>query len=219
MKPIVALIDLTTLVVVILSVWSLRFLGIPFVGAITMAIGLSVVFGLLRMRGQSPAVIGLGAVPPFRTLIIEAARLLPWFGLAWVLGGLVGVALFGQPQASSAVTQLPDNFWGLLFDVTIITWVLIGFGEEVVFRGFILHRLLVLAGETGRGQIIACGIQALLFGALHASQGGAGMIMTGLIGFTFAWFYLSRPDRSLWPLILVHALTDTIILSASRIFG
>ena len=53
MKPIAALFDLIAIVVVIMAVWSLRFLGVPFVGAITMAVGLSVVFGVLRMRKRS----------------------------------------------------------------------------------------------------------------------------------------------------------------------
>ena len=217
MKPTAALFDLIAIVVVVMAVWSLRFLGIPLVGAITMAVSLLVVFGILRMRGQTAAIIGLCALPPARTLFTQAGRLLPWFLMAWLVGGLVGVALFGQPQVSAAVTQLPDNVWGFLFDVTVITWVLIGFGEEVVFRGFTLHRLLVLTGDTRRGQMLACGIQAIWFGTLHSSQGGSGMLMTGFIGFTFAWFYLSRPQRSLWPLILVHALTDTAVLSASWI--
>ena len=83
MKPLVALIDLIAMVVVITATWSLRFLGVPFVGAITMAVGIALVFGILRVRGQTPEAIGLVALPPARKLISEAGRLLPWFGKLW----------------------------------------------------------------------------------------------------------------------------------------
>jgi len=75
-------------------------------------------------------------------------------------------------------------------DVTIVTWVLIGFGEEFVFRGFILNRLLVLTGETRNGWVLASLLQAIWFSAGHASQGLTGMLMTGAIGFvlTMNWF-------------------------------
>ena len=70
-----------------------------------MALALVLVFGILRIRGQDPEIIGLGAFPPVRVLFAEAVRLVPWFGLAWILGGVVGVALFGQPQTSIAVQE------------------------------------------------------------------------------------------------------------------
>lgn len=209
------MVDILIVVFVLTSVWSLRFLGVPDVGPMTMAVALALVFGLLKFRGQSVGLIGLNALPPARQLLAEAGRLLPWFAVAWLVGGFIGVGLFGQPQVSKAVTLLPESFWGAFLDVTLITWVLIGFGEEVVFRGFVLQRLLCLTGEEKSGKIIACALQAVWFGALHASQGGAGMIMTGFIGFAFAWFYLGRTERNLWPLILVHGATDSIILSAS----
>jgi len=208
-------VDLFIVFVVLTSVWSLRFLGVPDVGTITMVVGLALVFGLLRFRGQSAGVIGLNVLPPTRQLLAETGRLLPWFAVAWLVGGLIGIDLYGQPQASTAVTLLPESFFLAFLDVTLITRVLIGFGEEVVFRGFVLQRLLCLTGEEKSGKIMACAPQAVWFGALHASQGGAGMIMTGFIGFAFAWFYLSRAERNLWPLILLHGATDSIVLSAS----
>lgn len=219
MSRVSALIDLLVLVTAVMAAWSLRFAGIPYVGPLAMAVGIIVVFILLRLRGQTLEEVGLGRVPPTATLVTEALRLLPWFGLAWLGGGFVGAALFGQPQAAAAVTELPDNAWLFLLDVTLVTWLLIAFGEELVFRGLVLHRLLALTGHSTQGRWLACAIQAAWFGSLHASQGGAGIVMTGLIGFAFAAFRLSRPGRSLWPLILLHGVVDTLVLTASRFFG
>ena len=216
MKPISAALDLIVVIAVTAGLWSLRFLDvISDVGPIVMAAALVLVFIILKMRREPAASIGLGPLPPPRRLFTEAGWLLPRFALVWLVGGGLAVALLGQPETSGAVTQLSDNVWLFLLDVTVITWVLIGFGEEVLFRGFILHRLLALTGESRRGRIVACGLQAAFFGSLHASQGAAGVVMTGMIGFIFAWYYLGLPKRTLWPLILVHAATDTIVLSVS----
>jgi membrane protease YdiL (CAAX protease family) len=84
-----------------------------------------------------------------------------------------------------------------------------------VVRGFLLDCLLALTGDTKSGRILAATLQAAWFGSLHPSQGGSGMVITGAIGLAFAWFYLSRPRRDLWPLIVVHAAVDTIVLSLS----
>ena len=85
-----------------------------------------------------------------------------------------------------------------------MTWVLIGFGEEFVFRGFILNRLLVLTGETRPGRVMASLLQAIWFGAGHASQGLTGMLMTGAVGFMLALVFLTRTNRNLWPLVIAH---------------
>jgi membrane protease YdiL (CAAX protease family) len=210
-----SLIDLLILAAAVMGTWSLRFTGLSYVGPLTMAVGLLVVFALLRWRRQPASAIGLVPIERPSTVVREAGRLLPWFGAAWLAGGFVGVALFGQPQAGSAVSQLPAAWWAFLLDVTLVTWLLIGFGEEVVFRGFLLDRLLALVGDTRNGRLAAVVLQAAWFGSLHSSQGGSGMVITGTIGLAFAWFYLSRPRRNLWPLILVHATVDTIVLSVS----
>ena len=86
-------------------------------------------------------------------------------------------------------------------------------GPGPVFREAL--RLLALTGDTKSGRILAAILQAAWFGSLHPSQGGSGMVITSAIGLAFAWFYLSRPRRNLWPLILVHATVDTIVLSMS----
>ncbi|NNL95222.1 MAG: CPBP family intramembrane metalloprotease, partial [Xanthomonadales bacterium] len=173
-----ALLDLAVLVAVIMAAWSLRFIGIENVGAITMAVALLTVFVILKLRRQGAGQIGLGPIPPARMLLQQALRLLPWFAGAWLVGGFVGVALFGPPQTASAVSELPAGLWTFLLDITVVTWVLIAFGEETVFRGFVLDRLLVLAGSERQGTWLAILLQAAWFGSLHASQGASGMIMT-----------------------------------------
>jgi membrane protease YdiL (CAAX protease family) len=213
-----AALDLGFVFSIVMATWSLRFLDIPQVGPLTMAVALAGVFGVLYFRDQPLTSIGLLPLPPFTDILRSSGRLLPWFGGAYVLGAVIGVGLFGQPETASAITEQSESFWRFLLDLTLVTWVLIAFGEEVVFRGFTLGRLMVFTGSETSGRLTAAIAQAIWFGSLHASQGAAGMIMTGTIGLAFAWFYLSKPARTLWPLILVHALADTMLLSVAWLF-
>ena len=90
---------------------------------------------------------------------------------------------------------------------------MIGFGEEFVFRGFILNRLLLLTGESGRGVVLASLLQAIWFGSGHASQGLTGMLMTGAVGFVLALAFLTRMKRNLWPLVIAHGGIDCLVLT------
>lgn len=210
-----AAVDLAILALMVMGAWSLRFLGVQNVGAITMALALLTVLVLMKLRGNRYHEVGLGPLPPFADLLRMTMNLLPWFGLAWLAGALIGIGLFGRPQAASAVTQLPQDPWAFLLDIAVVTWLLIAFGEETVFRGFVLDRLLRLVGSSRAGTWIAIVLQAAWFGSLHASQGLSGMVMTGTIGLVFGWYYLEKLRGNLWPLIIVHGSADTVLLTAA----
>ncbi len=134
-------------------------------------------------------------------------------GLTAVIVGSLVSAVFGAPSTSAAVTQLPENPWLFLLDITLVTWLLIALGEEVFFRGILLNRLLTLSGERKGGRIAAVAIQAAWFGGGHASQGVSGMLITGAVGLMLGFYFLTRAERRLLPLILAHGAIDTISLS------
>jgi membrane protease YdiL (CAAX protease family) len=214
-----ALTDLILMGVVFWSVWSLRFIGATFVGALTMGAGIVLVLILQRWRGKPLSDIGIQSVASLRWLVSHTGQAMMYIGLTMlVVGGLVSL-LLGAPSESAAITQQPQGFWFFLLDVTLITWVLIGFGEEFVFRGFILNRLLSLTGSSGRAPIVACLLQAVWFGAGHASQGLTGMVITGAIGFVLAMAFLYRMNRNLWPLVIAHAGIDSTVLTVSWLSG
>ncbi len=152
--------------------------------------------------------------------MLQLITLLPGFNtqVSQLVGGLVSY-LIGGPGVSAAITQQPVGFWLFLLDVTLVTWVLFGFGEEFVFRGFILNRLLALTGESGRGLVLASVLQAIWFGAGHASQGLSGMVITGAVGFMLALAFLTKMKRNLWPLVIAHASIDSVALTLAWLSG
>ncbi len=96
----------------------------------------------------------------------------------------------------------------LLTQFFVIT-LLIGFAEETIFRGLMLHAL------KAQGFWRAAIITALLFGLSHALNGLAGKSMaeTGAqifyaVAFGFAFAALVLQKGILWPLVIVHFLID-----------
>ncbi len=82
-----------------------------------------------------------------------------------------------------------------------------GVGEELAFRGYLLHALLLLP-LPGGGVFAAVVISSAAFGAVHAYQGPGGILRTAGAGVVFATGTLAT--GSLLPAILAHVLVDLV---------
>jgi hypothetical protein len=84
-----ALTDLILMGVVFWSVWSLRFIGATFVGALTMGAGMVLVLILQRWRGKPLSDIGIQSVASLRWLVSHTGQAMMYIGLTMlVVGGL-----------------------------------------------------------------------------------------------------------------------------------
>ena len=90
---------------------------------------------------------------------------------------------------------------------------LAAFGEEMVFRGYLIRRVIDLTGDTGIGRVVAVAASSALFGLAHRYQGSAGVVATGIIGAFLGALYLFG-RKNLWPVIVCHGIVDAVILSA-----
>lgn len=88
--------------------------------------------------------------------------------------------------------------------------VLAGFGEEVVFRGFLFAVLAPAFGSVW----VTLVVSALAFGVLHVYQGAFGILRTASLGALLGASVIV--DGSLWPAVIVHVLID---LAGGLIFG
>src|SRR2546422_6183160 len=55
-----------------------------------------------------------------------------------------------------------------------VAWTLAAFGEEFVYRGYLLTRIARVLGDTPRAWLGALAVTSMLFGAGHAYQGVSG---------------------------------------------
>ncbi|MGE5695850.1 MAG: CPBP family intramembrane glutamic endopeptidase [Candidatus Sericytochromatia bacterium] len=142
--------------------------------------------GLSRPRWRPDALGGLG---------LAAVIGIPGLGL-YVLARIAGLS------ASVVPTTLTDTWWRI--PVLVLAAFANGWAEEVIVVGYLMTRLQQLGVGSTRTVLYA----SLLRGAYHLYQGlgaGLGNFAMGVV-FGFVWRRYGR----LWPLIVAHAMIDTV---------
>ncbi len=124
-----------------------------------------------------------------------------------VLIGPVLQRITGEAVNLSQFASLRGNLVALVASL-ILTWTEAAFIEEMVFRGYLLNRLMDLFGRERTGVIFALLVQGALFGLGHTYQDLTGVLDTALAGLLIGALYL-RFRRNLWLPILVHGIIDT----------
>ena len=119
--------------------------------------------------------------------------------LGKITGDIPDVSLF-RPL----VGNVPQLFFFLL-----ISWTFAAFIEEMIYRGYLMHRTADLFNRNNTGWIVGLVLSNFIFGFGHMYQGMSGMISTGISGFVFAGLYFTT-NRNLWAAILAHGIYDTI---------
>jgi membrane protease YdiL (CAAX protease family) len=112
-------------------------------------------------------------------------------------------SLFGTQEARAILLRQP----------------IVGFVEETMFRGILLYALVRVWGQTRRGLVAAVVVQAALFGTIHALQIIAGSTLANAVAnvlntFVFGvWLgMLVLSVASLWPAIVLHAVSNAFML-------
>jgi len=170
----------------------------------------------LRVRGENWQDFGLsfkkislkGALKVFLLSLLVFA-----LGVAgFVIGSIIMANITGIPESSdmSGYAYLKDNIWMLFFTLGGV-YIVSSFGEEVIYRAFLINRISELGLDNKRGRIVAVIISAVVFGFAHYSWGPMGIVQTGLMGLALGLCYIFMKKR-LWILIFAHAYMDTILL-------
>jgi uncharacterized protein len=116
--------------------------------------------------------------------------------------------LTGDIPDVSVFRPIVGNVPQLLFYLAL-SWTFAAFIEEMIYRGYFMHRIADLFNRNNTGWIIGIILSNFLFGFGHMYQGLSGMIMTGFTGFIFASLYF-RTNKNLWAAILAHGIYNTI---------
>jgi membrane protease YdiL (CAAX protease family) len=81
-----------------------------------------------------------------------------------------------------------------------------GIGEEVIFRGFLIHYFVYWTGNSTAGIIAACLFSTALFAFLHGYQGTLSMIKIFFLALIFSAIFIF--SQSLLIVIVVHTVID-----------
>lgn len=202
----------------IIAAWlGSRFLLYPWLGLPDNApmilrpiLGFAAAWIVLRLAGERWAEFGLARPPSLPFLLLATALL---YALVWALNRFLVPELAAWLQfrgGPSILGYLQGNtvaFLGWL----AISWLVGGFCEELLFRGFLLNKVATLCGGQGIGLAVGVIAQAVLFGLLHLYQGGFGFVFAFTMASAFGVGYLAC-RRNLWPLILVHGSWNSLAI-------
>jgi hypothetical protein len=221
-----ALVGLAEIVIVFLVAWAviaglgprvgdgaLARQGVAWVANVVVLIAIGVG---LRLRGQGWADLGVGFGIPERAAVVRVAVRATGVAVlavaSFVLGAIIMANVAVEPQAvdTSGYGYLRGNPGGLVLALVAV-WVVSSFGEEVIYRGFLMTRLAELGGGTRTAWVVSLLASAVVFGLVHYAWGVAGMVQTGLMGLALGSAWL-RLGRNLWVTITAHAILDTMLL-------
>ena len=123
-----------------------------------------------------------------------------------ILMKAVVMPLLGFGTANPTYHYLAGNT--VAFVATLL-WVIVGggFGEELIWRGFLFERLGALLGPGPRAEIAIVVVTSILFAIAHfPDQRLPGAIQAVFTGFVFGATYARI--RSIWPVMVAHAAFD-----------
>ncbi|MEP5611648.1 MAG: type II CAAX endopeptidase family protein [Cyclobacteriaceae bacterium] len=90
-----------------------------------------------------------------------------------------------------------------------ISIVYAGFAEEMIYRGFIMNRIIDLFGGAKMAKILGVVGSVVIFAMAHSYQGIVGILSSGTVGLILALIYL-KYGRNLWIVIITHATIDIV---------
>ena len=122
-----------------------------------------------------------------------------------------------QPLLARLTGKQPDfsDFQAIHGNVKLLSlgialaWTLAAFGEEMVWRGYLMNRVAGLGKHTRMAWFVSLTVVNMLFGYAHSNQGITGIIDEGLMGVILGLFYLGT-NRNLSVPIIAHGVADTV---------
>ena len=131
--------------------------------------------------------------------------------LGYVLGTIIMANISGMSESAdmSNYEYLQNNVFMLILTLLGV-YIISSFGEEVIYRAFLINRLSELGLDSKFGKVVAVAISAIIFGLAHYEWGLTGIVSTAFMGFVMGLFYLKYDN--LWILVLAHAYMDTLLL-------
>jgi len=118
------------------------------------------------------------------------------------------VRMTGQMPDLSAFNRVAGNVQWLAISLAL-TWTLFAFGEELIFRGYLMDRVAGLLGRTRLGWTVALFLASVLFGLSHFQQGITGVSENFLDGLILGALYWRLGGNLAVP-IIAHGVTDTV---------
>ncbi len=166
---------------------------------------------VLRFQGSGWRDIGLARPVSWPKTILFGVATLVVFILAGSLLQSLLAAIPGleiAPADRSGYDAISGNLPRFILYL-VAAWTTVVFGEEMLFRAFLMTSLAGLFSRPKIRWTLALIGSSLFFGVAHYSWGLAGILETTLMGFILGFAYLLS-GRNLWVTIVAHGLANTL---------
>lgn len=196
--------DLLILITIVIILTTIK---IPFLNTI-----LSVLIILIYTRTTSNFKDGLGFKK--QKNIIKTIGVSLFFAISiislsiYIL--LPSIEFFTNQEINlSAFKQIKGNINSLILFLTF-GWVIGGFFEEIIFRGFFITKIEKMFSRK-ISLFVAIIFPSVFFGYLHSYQGITGQILTGFVGLFLALIFVFN-KKNIWVNILTHGFINTFTM-------
>jgi membrane protease YdiL (CAAX protease family) len=168
---------------------------------------------LLRRQGESLASIGFS----FSRFSWKTIPIGIFFAAGWTLVFRYGIEplfknIFHLKDADVSAFYFIRKSPVAYLCIVVAGWVIGGWYEEIIFRGFIHNRVMRFFSGSKSSFAIAAVFTSFVFGLYHIQQGMSGVIHAALFS-AIPIYLMYRYKGNLWYGMLFHAMYDTIGLS------
>ncbi len=180
-------------------------------GLVSIVAAWIVIRALLRRRGMGWGTFGLRRPARWRkTLTLTLGGVVLLHVLIRIMKPFLSEHVTGEPLDLSHFESLRSDPLVLILGLLIV-WTVAAFGEEMVFRGFVLNRTSQFFSSRGTSRWWSAVIlSSVVFGLGHIYQGWTGVILSAIAGLVYCAAYF-LDGRCLWAPILIHGLYDTSV--------
>ena len=187
----------------------LALLGGPLVN-LGLVVTIAIFWVVSKIRGSTWSDFGAARPKSWGRTILLGIGVTVGIVVSFILLSSLIQLVFPAPQVdNSRFDILHGNLPNLILNV-VAAWFTAAFFEELLWRGYLMNRLVNLQGKkTKLAWVIALVGSAIIFGLGHTYQGLGGVIKIATFGLLFGAAFLTV-RRNLWPVIIAHALLDTI---------
>ena len=177
---------------------------------------LTLVFTGIKLRGEGLHHFGfsfkkitwkIGYKAFFQSVLVFILAVTGFIIASIIMANIIGIP---EPSDMSSYDYLKDNI-GMLILTLFGVYIVASFGEEVIYRAFLINRISELGLNSKVGRNIVVIISAIVFGLVHYSWGLMGIVQTSFMGLALGFSYVYLKKR-IWVLILAHAYMDTILM-------
>ncbi len=178
-----------------------------------LGIALTVILIVIAARLGETSLAQMGLVQPDNWLTTVLLGVFLGSGLSLLSIILIGPLIeriTRQPHDVSVVAGVRGN-WKALLSWLILVWGVAAFGEELLYRGFLMSQIIKLLGTSLLALLLNVLITSIVFGLSHSYQGRSGPWSTGIIGACLGVIYVLS-GFNLWLPILAHGMIDTVEL-------